>query len=591
MIPQEFIQTLLGRIDIVEVIGHYVPLKKAGSNYVARCPFHSEKTPSFSVSPAKQFYHCFGCGASGSALGFLMEYTGAGFVEAVRDLAQQTGLQVPEEHGGQDYLRQHQARMNLGEIIRRALDYYRAQLKQSPEAINYLKRRGLTGSVAAHFGLGYAPEGWRNLASVFPAYDASELVEAGLVIATDDGKRYDRFRGRIMFPIQDSRGEVIAFGGRVVENGEPKYLNSPETPFFEKGRELYGFSQARRAIREQGWVLVVEGYMDVVALSQAGLENAVATLGTATSVIHVQKLMRVADKVIFAFDGDAAGRQAARRAMEVALPHLTDNGQVLFLFLPNGEDPDSYVRSAGRDAFERLALQATPLSRFFLDTLTQDLDMVSAEGKAQFLKRATEQVPRIAAPALALLLRERIAELARLPREDVDRLMGVGGGKVAPAASAVSYSARRRIRESPTSLAIRLLACVLQYPAVALSGVEPGNWMEEPDELALRSVVDFIRTFQGQGPVLLSSIVEHFRGCDENRFIQEALRREFNALSSSPMEEVTQSYKEGLGRLQQQHRRRKVDRLLAKSRNETLTAEEMQALKALTALPDERTGR
>lgn len=589
MIPQEFIQTLLGRIDVVEVIGHYVPLKKTGANYVARCPFHSEKTPSFSVSPAKQFYHCFGCGASGSALGFLMEYTGAGFVEAVRDLAQQAGLQVPEEHGDQDYLRQQQARMNLGEIIRRALEYYRTQLKHSPEAINYLKRRGLTGSVAARFGLGYAPEGWRNLASVFSGYDTPELVEAGLVIATDDGKRYDRFRGRIMFPIQDSRGEVIAFGGRVLDSGEPKYLNSPETPLFEKGRELYGFSQARRAIREQGWVLVVEGYMDVVALSQAGLENVVATLGTATSAIHVQKLMRVADKVIFAFDGDAAGRQAARRAMEVALPHLTDNGQILFLFLPEGEDPDSYVRSAGRDALERLVSQATPLSRFFLDALAQDLDMTSAEGKAQFLKRAGEQVPRIAAPALALLLRERIAELARLPRDDVDRLLG--GGKVVPASAARPPVERRRMKESPTSLATRLLACVLQYPVVATTGTEPGNWVEEPDEQALRSVVDFVRTSQGQGQVLLSGIVEHFRGCDENRFIQEALRREFNALSSSPMEEVAQSYKEGLGRLQQQYRRRKVDRLLAKSRNEALTAEEMQALKALTALPEEKAGR
>ncbi len=588
MIPQEFIQTLLGRVDIVEVVGHYVPLKKAGSNYVARCPFHSEKTPSFSVSPAKQFYHCFGCGASGSALGFLMEYTGVGFLEAVHDLAQQAGLQVPEEHGGQDYLRQHQSRMNLGEIIRRALEYYRNQLKHSPAAINYLKRRGLTGSVAARFGLGYAPEGWRNLASVFSGYDAPELVEAGLVIATDDGKRYDRFRERIMFPIQDSRGEVIAFGGRVIESGEPKYLNSPETPLFEKGRELYGFSQARRAIREQGWVLVVEGYMDVVALSQAGIENAVATLGTATSAIHVQKLMRVADKVIFAFDGDAAGRQAARRAMEVALPYLTDNAQIHFLFLPEGEDPDSYVRSAGRDAFERLALQATPLSQFFLDALMQDLDMTSAEGKAQFLKRAAEQAPRIAAPALALLLRERIAELARLPREDVDRLLG--GSKVAPTAASLPMDRRRR-REPPTSMATRLLACVLQYPVVATTGTEPGAWVEEPDEQALRAVVDFVRISQAKGQVLLSGIVEHFRDCDENRFIQEALRREFNALSSSPMEEVAQSYKEGLARLQQQHRRRKVDRLLAKSRNEALTAEEMQILKALTALQYEKAGR
>ncbi|HEY7788091.1 MAG TPA: DNA primase, partial [Casimicrobiaceae bacterium] len=346
MIPNDFIQTLLARVDIVDVIDRLVPLRKAGANYQACCPFHSEKTPSFTVSPTKQFYHCFGCGAHGTAIGFLIEYAGKSFPEAVEALARDAGLEVPrvDKPGERE---QREESQDLCEILLAAARFYRAQLKDAPTAIDYLKRRGLTGAVAAHFGIGFAPGGWQNLATPFPAYDNPALEAAGLVIAGENGKRYDRFRDRVMFPIHDTRGRVIAFGGRVLLDGEPKYLNSPETAVFSKGKELYGLYLARNAIRDAGRVVVVEGYMDVVALAQHGIGYAVATLGTATTSMHAQKLFRLADSVVFCFDGDAAGRKAAWRALENTLPLLSDGKEARFLFLPDGEDPDDFVRRRG----------------------------------------------------------------------------------------------------------------------------------------------------------------------------------------------------------------------------------------------------
>ncbi len=572
MIPRDFIQTLLGRIDIVDTVERYVPLKKTGTNYVARCPFHSEKTPSFSVNPAKQFYYCFGCGASGTALGFIMEYTGANFVDAVHELAQQAGLEVPVEHASQTA--RTEARLNLGDVLRRAADFYRAQLKVSEPAIQYLKRRGLTGAIAARFGLGYAPDGWRALSAAFTDYESRQLVEAGLVIDGEEGKRYDRFRGRVMFPILDSRGEVIGFGGRVIGTGEPKYLNSPETPLFEKGRELYGLTQARRAIRDHHRVVVVEGYMDVVALAQAGVEYAVATLGTATSAIHVQKLLRMADQVVFSFDGDEAGRNAAQRALEVALPHLVDGKQVSFLFLPEGEDPDSYVRQQGREAFERLLQQATPLSEFLLETLLHDADMTRAEGRAQFLQAAKNSLAQITAPALSLLLRNRVGALAQLERQDVETLMGH-----APVAARLN-PARRMMRSAPSSLAARLLACILHQPDLIKTEGFPAEELVLPDELALLAVADFVR--HHEGPVNLAVIMEHFRGQPEESFIQEALRREFPAIESSPTDQLVLLFREGLTRLNRLARTRAIDALLARARTQSLTGEEKQLLQELT---------
>jgi DNA primase len=396
VIPAGFIQELLSRVDIVEVVGRHVELRKAGINHKGLCPFHGEKTPSFIVSPSRQTYHCFGCGAHGDAIRFLSEHTGASFVDAVEDLAQQVGLQVPaDERSPEDRALAAQRKAQqatLGEVLERASAHYRQQLKGSPRAIDYLKGRGLSGAIAAHFGLGYAPEGWRGLASVFPKYDDPTLVESGLVIVQGDDeadqKRYDRFRDRIMFPIRGVNGDVIGFGGRVLDRGEPKYLNSPETPVFVKGRELYGLHEARQALRQRGYVLVVEGYMDVVALAQLGFPNAVATLGTACTEEHVRKLFRFTDSVVFSFDGDAAGRRAAGRALEAALPHATDLRTVRFLVLPPEHDPDSYVRKEGPAAFEQRVAEAVPLSRQLVESARDGCDLGAAEGRARFLSQA-----------------------------------------------------------------------------------------------------------------------------------------------------------------------------------------------------------
>ncbi|MDH5709686.1 MAG: DNA primase, partial [Hylemonella sp.] len=375
-IPQSFIQELLARADVVEIVGRTVQLKKGGANFMGLCPFHAEKSPSFTVSPTKQFYHCFGCGKHGDAINFLMEQTGMSFIDAVKDLAQQYGMQVPEEQVSPEEraraAEQREKQATLGDVLEKAGEAWRKQLKNSPRAVAYLKGRGLSGEIARQFGLGYAPEGWRSLASVFPSYDDPLLVESGLVIAhADEGggeeKRYDRFRDRIMFPIRNVKGECIGFGGRVLGDEKPKYLNSPETPVFSKGRELYGLFEARNAIREAGYVLVSEGYMDVVALAQLGFPNTVATLGTACTAEHAQKLFRFTDAVVFSFDGDAAGRRAARRALDAALPFANDVRSVKFLFLPDGHDPDSYIRELGQDAFARCIDEAVPLSRFLID--------------------------------------------------------------------------------------------------------------------------------------------------------------------------------------------------------------------------------
>lgn len=401
MIPQSFIQELLTRVDVVDVVGKAVKLRKAGANYQGLCPFHNEKTPSFSVSPTKQFYHCFGCGAHGSAISFLMEHHGLGFVEAVHELARDVGLTVPEDHSreGAEAARKASQQLALSQWLDQAARYYRSRLKETPAAITYLKERGVTGETARHFGLGYAPAGWRNLEGVLPDYAAEDAVRAGLVIAGEDGKRYDRFRERIMFPIRNPRGQVIGFGGRVLGQGEPKYLNSPEGPLFSKGHELYGLFEAREGIRASGRVLVVEGYMDVVMLHQHGCQYAVATLGTATTATHLGKLLRLADRVVFSFDGDAAGRRAAWRALESALPLLSDTKQLDFLFLPPEHDPDSFVRAEGLEAFEACVRDALPLSSFLLKELAQRADITTPEGRARMqaeLKPLVQQMPDIA---------------------------------------------------------------------------------------------------------------------------------------------------------------------------------------------------
>lgn len=437
-IPSTFIQELLARADVVEVVGRYVQLKKGGANFMGLCPFHAEKSPSFTVSPTKQFFHCFGCGKHGDAIGFLMEHTGASFIEAVHDLAQHYGLQVPEDDSTPQQREraaaQRQKQATLSETLEKAGAAYRKQLKSAPRAIAYLKGRGLSGEIALRFGLGYAPEGWRTLASVFPSYDDPLLVESGLVIASEseegdvpksEGKRYDRFRDRIMFPIRNVKGECIGFGGRVLGDAKPKYLNSPETPVFSKGLELYGLYEARNAIRDAGYVLVTEGYMDVVALAQLGFPNAVATLGTACTPDHLQKLFRFTDSVVFSFDGDEAGRRASRRALEAALPYASDTRTVKFLFLPTQpkkHDPDSYIREHGREAFARCVSESTPLSRFLIDSAREGCDLSSAEGRARLGVHAQPLWEALPDGALKRQLLSEIATLVQLDARELASL-------------------------------------------------------------------------------------------------------------------------------------------------------------------------
>ena len=470
-IPQTFIQELVSRADIVEIVGRSVQLKKGGANYMGLCPFHDEKSPSFSVSPSKQFYHCFGCGKNGNAISFLIENNGMTFIEAVQDLAQQFGMQIPEDDATpQDRERAAQQRARqatLNDVLEKAGEAYRKNLKASPKAVAYLKGRGLSGEIAKEFGLGYAPEGWRSLASVFPDYDDPLLAESGLVIVNEeDDKRYDRFRDRVMFPIRNVKGECIGFGGRVLGDEKPKYLNSPETPVFSKGRELYGLFEARQALREQGYVLVTEGYMDVVALAQLGFPNAVATLGTACTPDHVQKLFRFTDSVVFSFDGDAAGRRAARKALDGALPFATDVRSVKFLFLPPEHDPDSFIREFGRDAFSRYVSEATPLSRFLIDSAREGCDLTTAEGRAHMVANARPLWMLLPDGALK---RQLLAEIATLAQLDLAELSSLWGQKQAsswprPRRPDAAPRPARPARQLPPGRGDRALQIVLKDP-------------------------------------------------------------------------------------------------------------------------------
>ncbi|MFM9834883.1 MAG: DNA primase [Methylophilaceae bacterium] len=463
MIPEQFIHELLNRVDIVDVVDKSVPLKKAGANYSACCPFHNEKSPSFTVSPSKQFYHCFGCGAHGTAIGFLMEYAGLSFVEAINDLAKSVGMIVPQETRDPDRPTQKVVG-GLQESLQQAANYYKAELKKSPRAIDYLKTRGLSGQIAAKFQIGYAPAGWQNLQSVFPNYENEVLTTAGLVVTNEQGKRYDRFRDRIMFPIHNQKGEVIGFGGRVINPEDtPKYYNSPETPLFQKGHELYGLFVARRAIRDAGRALVVEGYMDVVALAQYGIEYAVAALGTATTPFHITKLMRQTDEIVFSFDGDNAGRTAAWRAAMNALPALTDGLKLRFLFLPKEHDPDSFVREFGKEKFEAEMQVAMPLSQYIVQHLSEANPLNSQEDKVKFLNDAEPILRQIQAPRFSLMLRKRIAELAGVSEAEMQVMMRLPTNKNA------HLKATQRRSRSPISIKKQFVLLLLMQPSLAKS--------------------------------------------------------------------------------------------------------------------------
>jgi len=437
LIPESFIQDLLARADVVDVVGRYVQLRKGGVNLLGLCPFHNEKTPSFTVSPTKQFYHCFGCGAHGTALTFLMEHTGASFPEAVRTLAASVGMTVPEDQPRSPH-EQAAARQRKQEVSRQqqwlqeAQAHYAALLQASPQAQQYLKRRGLGPEVIERFGLGWSGVDSRGLARVFAHYDDPDLLESGLVIDGKDGRRYDRFRERIMFPIRNVKGHLIGFGGRIVGQGEPKYLNSPETPLFSKGMELYGLWEARQAIRREHCVLVVEGYMDVVGLAQHGIEHAVATLGTATTEHHIQRLLRASDRIVFSFDGDRAGRSAAWRALTVCLPLARDDVSIRFLFLPQGQDPDSYVREFGAQGFLEQCGAATPLSRFLLDELAARHPMHEAEGRAACVVQAQPLLAQLPQGALRLQLEREFAKQVQLTPEELAQTLAAQAQRQRP---------------------------------------------------------------------------------------------------------------------------------------------------------------
>ncbi len=587
MIPQEFIQSLLGRVDIVDVVDRYVKLKKAGANYQACCPFHTEKTPSFTVSPTKQFYHCFGCGAHGNAIGFLMEYSGLAYPEAIRTLAETVGLQVPETRGAGGFKGAADAAPGLAARMMDALSYYRAELKKSKVAIDYLKGRGVSGEVAARYGLGYAPDGWQNLEAVFSDYGTASLKDTGLVIDSDPGegaekksRRYDRFRHRVMFPILDARGNVIGFGGRVIGAGEPKYLNSPETPLFEKGRELYGLYQARRAIRDAGQVIVVEGYMDVVALAQHGVENAVATLGTATTPVHVAKLLKMADNVVFCFDGDAAGRKAAWRALEVALPVVSDGKVVSFLFLPPEDDPDTFVRREGREAFLVAAAQAKPLSQFLFAELAGAVDMATEEGRARFLAEARPLLSQVEAPALAAMLRHRLAELARLDAGEIEAL--VPSKLPAPSASARGGGRppARTVRQPPTAPESRLLGRLLLRPDLAATIPDDALEGARAGATVLREVVAFCRA---NPHVTLGQVSAHFEGSEFAGPLEEALSEPLLAQAESAELDLEAEVAHWVAELQEERFARRRGELVQLVQAGTASPEQLAEFKALYA--------
>lgn len=481
-IPQDFIDDLVQRADIVEVIGSRVPLTKAGREYKARCPFHTERTPSFWVSPHKGFYHCFGCGAHGTALGFLMEFERLEFPVAVEELARSLGLEVPRGEGERESLEP------LLRVMEQAAQFFRQSLREHPPAIDYLKQRGLDGETAREFGIGYAPPGWDSLLTALGSAEADRqaLKAAGLVVARDTGGFYDRFRDRIMFPIRDSRGRVIAFGGRVIGSGEPKYLNSPETAAFHKGRELYGLFECRRAERKPERLLVVEGYMDVVMLAAHGIRNAVGTLGTATTAEHLRRLFGLVPEVVFCFDGDRAGRDAAWRALQASLPVLHDGRQVRFLMLPEGEDPDSLVRREGPEAFRARADASAPLSGFLLDSLSREVDLSHLDGKARLASLAKPLLAQLPEGVLKELLIDALAERVGLSRERLDALLERDGpARPAPANPGAGIPPRAQDRRPATagkpggnlrgSLSRQAITLLLHYPEVAGRVPLPAN--------------------------------------------------------------------------------------------------------------------
>jgi len=586
-IPQHFIDELIARTDIVELIGGRVPLKKSGREYKACCPFHAEKTPSFWVSPDKQFYHCFGCGKHGTALGFLMDHDHMAFPEAVEELATRLGLEVPHE-GGVDRSAQR-ADEPLYELMARVAHFYTEQLAREPRAREYLAKRGLTAATCERFAIGYAPDSWNELLRRFGASDGERkrLSEAGLIIERERGAGregehyYDRFRDRVMFPIRDARGRVIAFGGRVIDAGEPKYLNSPETVLFHKGRELYGLYETRRARRNLDRLVVVEGYMDAVSLHQAGVEYAVATLGTATTAEHFRRIFRLVPAVVFAFDGDRAGRAAAWRALQQALPEAREGREIRFLFLPQGQDPDTLILAEGRTAFEERLALAVPLSEYLVRELSEQGDLGSADGRARFAEQARPLFARVPEGVYRELLLERLAQVVGLSAARLEALWSTGKSD-APAAAAnarPSAAARPARGAGRGSLVRQAIVRLLHFPAIApeVTAAERAGLdaSEEPGAALLRELLDDLRARPAQIP---AQVIQRWAGHKDSETLQKLLGREEVITGAAA---ATEELRAALLKLADQAAGRRLEALEAKSRSGSLAAYEIEEFQRL----------
>jgi DNA primase len=578
-IPKQFIDELLTRSDIIDVIDARVPLRKAGKDYKACCPFHEEKTPSFTVSADKQFYHCFGCGAHGSAIGFLMDYEHMSFVEAVEELAARAGLTVPKE-AGTAFEKEKDTGADLIELMREAARFYRQQLREHPQAgraVDYLKGRGITGEIARDFDLGFAPDGWDNLLRALGKDEASReaLARAGLVVKKDSGGYYDRFRDRVMFPIEDHRGRIVAFGGRVIDKGEPKYLNSPETPLFHKGRELYGLFHARDAIKRENRVLVVEGYMDVVALAQFGIDFAVATLGTATTRDHLERLFRHAPEVIFCFDGDRAGREAAWRALDNALPVLREGRQISFLFLPEGEDPDTLVRKEGRDAFLARLKKALPLPDYLFDTLSRQVDLGRLDGRARLVELARPLLSKMPAGVLRQMMLDRLAELSLMDPDKLPMSAANPDQSVPQRGFRPSGSGPRE----PASVVRLAIAMLLQRPELARN-VRNEDALIDLDMPGMPLLLELLRVVKGTSGLNTASIIENFSDSEYKQNLAKLAFWQHPALE----QDLETEFSGVMSRLEEVSARQKTERLLQKKHTGGLNQMEKDELARLLSL-------
>lgn len=572
-IPKQFIDELLLRADIVEVIDARVPLKKAGKDYKACCPFHEEKTASFTVSATKQFYHCFGCGAHGTAIGFLMEFEHMSFPEAVEELAGRVGLSLPKEV--EATVERSDSAAGLLTVLEEAARYYRTQLKEAPRAVAYLKGRGISGEIAAAFGLGYAPDGWDNVTRQLGKSSAERevLIRAGLAIRKDGGGCYDRFRDRVMFPIHDYRGRIVGFGGRIIDKGEPKYMNSPETPLFHKGRELYGLFRTRDSIRKTGRVIVVEGYMDVVGLAQSGVDIAVATLGTATTRDHLERLFRFVPEIVFCFDGDRAGREAAWRALDTVLPVLHEGRHASFMFLPEGEDPDTLVQKEGKEAFLARSRTALTVPDFLFKGLAEQVDMNRSSGRLQLAELAQPYLSKVPAG----LLRDTMLDRLKLSPAMHDKLSVQDDQRVARAGN---LGPKR-----PAPIMRLAVAFLVQHPELAahVDNLTAVQALELPGMPLFRMLVSLIKS----SPMInTAGIVEHFRDSEHEHSIARLAAWRHSALDH----DVAAEFQGLLLQIRRVAVKEKVDTLLQKEKISGLTSAEKAELANLTRLPVEKTG-